>query len=383
MIPNASLLPVHRRPRRRPAPVPAGELTIASPPRSGPVGTQGWPLLLPLLSGAGSLPLLLGSPSSGRRWILLGTVASLLLSTGAGLGLRALAPLVDAADRVWERSPPDEDFLETRLGRGTVGLAAPVRLDLGRDPLADHDPKLLATARDLAVRCARLDDLPVAVSLRRLGVLAVRGHPEAARSLVRSILLRSATFHAPRDLRILAVFPPDAAPAWDWLKWLPHVREDLAAGPLVDLPRCRLAATCGRAVELLEREVAPRRTRPRAATAARPGDGMGPPPAGAAHLLVVVDGYAPHGPVGRLPVLDALLRSAPSLDATVICMVDRAAHEPSATRLRIELDDQGGAVMTDVTVGGPGIGGIHADRASLAVSEAAARRLAPLRLDER
>src|SRR6266536_2669287 len=375
MIPNASLLPVHRRPRRRPAPVPAGELTIASPPRSGPVGTQGWPLLLPLLSGAGSLPLLLGSPSSGRRWILLGTVASLLLSTGAGLGLRllarraaerarnreraryldhlqdvaraaervaalqraaaehlypdvaALAPLVDAADRVWERSPPDEDFLETRLGRGTVGLAAPVRLDLGRDPLADHDPKLLATARDLAVRCARLDDLPVAVSLRRLGVLAVRGHPEAARSLVRSILLRSATFHAPRDLRILAVFPPDA-------------------------------------------------------TAARPADRMGPPPAGAAHLLVVVDGYAPHGPVGRLPVLDALLRSAPSLDATVIGMVDRAAHEPSATRLRIELDDHGGAVMTDVTVGGPGIGGIHADRASLAVSGAVARRLAPLWLDD-
>jgi len=430
MILNASLLPVHRRPRQRPAPVPAGELTIAPPPRSGRVGTQGWPLLLPLLSGAGSLPLLLGSPGSGRRWILLGTVASLLLSTGAGLGLRllarraaerarkreraryldhlqdvaraaervaalqraaaehlhpdvaALAPLVDAADRVWERSPPDEDFLETRLGRGAVGLAAPVRLDLGRDPLADHDPKLLATARDLAVRCARLDGLPVAVSLRRLGVLAVRGHPEAARSLVRSILLRSATFHAPRDLRILAVFPPDAAPAWDWLKWLPHVREDLAAGPLVDLPRCRLAATGGRAAELLESEVAPRRTGPRAATAARPADRMGPPPAGAAHLLVVVDGYAPHGPVGRLPVLDALLRSAPSLDATVICRVDRAADEPSATRLRIELDDQGGAVMTDVTVGGPGIGGIHADRASLAVSGAVARRLAPLWLDD-
>jgi len=430
MILNASLLPVHRRPRQRPAPVPAGELTIAPPPRSGRVGTQGWPLLLPLLSGAGSLPLLLGSPGSGRRWILLGTVASLLLSTGAGLGLRllarraaerarkreraryldhlqdvaraaervaalqraaaehlhpdvaALAPLVDAADRVWERSPPDEDFLETRLGRGAVGLAAPVRLDLGRDPLADHDPKLLATARDLAVRCARLDGLPVAVSLRRLGVLAVRGHPEAARSLVRSILLRSATFHAPRDLRILAVFPPDAAPAWDWLKWLPHVREDLAAGPLVDLPRCRLAATGGRAAELLESEVAPRRTGPPAATAARPADRMGPPPAGAAHLLVVVDGYAPHGPVGRLPVLDALLRSAPSLDATVICTVDRAADEPSTTRLRIELDDQGGAVMTDVTVGGPGIGGIHADRASLAVSEAVARRLAPLWLDD-
>jgi S-DNA-T family DNA segregation ATPase FtsK/SpoIIIE len=219
-------LALHRPPRYRPLPVPAGEIAIAPPPRTAQAATQGWPLLLPLVSGAGSLPLLLGTPGSGRRWVVLGTIASLLLSTGAGLALRLLARrsgerarrrerarylahlgdvadraarvaalqraaaehlhpeiavlpgLVDARDQVWGRSPGDEDFLEVRLGLGRVELAAPVRLDLGRDPMADHDPELLDRARDLARRCSSVDRLPVRVALRRLGVLTVRGHPE-------------------------------------------------------------------------------------------------------------------------------------------------------------------------------------------------------------
>jgi S-DNA-T family DNA segregation ATPase FtsK/SpoIIIE len=462
MIPNASLLDeptvdaapggsarfrLHRRPRHRPAPVPAGEIIIAPLPRTGRAGTQGWPLLLPLLSGAGSLPLLLGSPSSGRRWILLGTIASLLLSTGAGLALRLLArraaerarrrdrgrylahlqdvadgvarvaalqraaaehlhpdlaallPLVDARDRVWERSPPDQDFLQVRLGRGPVELAAPLRLDLGRDPLADHDPELLAQARDVARRSSPLQGLPVIVPLRRLGVLTVRGQPEAARSLTRSILLRSAAFHAPGDLRILALYPMDAAPAWDWLKWLPHVREDPLDGSPVDAPGCLLAATTRRAAELLDLQVVPRLTDalghppghdavprpapgPLASAGGLPGDGVATPSGERPHLLVVVDGYVPNGTIGRLPVLDALLRAASALEATVVCLVERSADEPSATQLRVELDDHGGLAMTDVTVGGPGIAGVRADRADLALSEAVARRLAPLWLDD-
>jgi S-DNA-T family DNA segregation ATPase FtsK/SpoIIIE len=440
---------LHRRPRHRPAPVPTGEIAIAPPPRAGQAATQGWPLLLPLLSGAGSLPLLLGSPSSGRRWILLGTAASLLLSTGAGLALRLLArraaerarrrerarylahledvatraarvgalqraaaehlhpdvaellPLVDDGERVWERSPADEDFLEVRLGRGVVELAAPVRLDLGHDPLADHDPELLTFARDLARRCSPLDGLPVTVPLRRLGVLTVRGHPEAARSLLRSVLLGSAAFHAPRDLRIIAVFPTDVAPAWDWLKWLPHVREAPVDGSPVAVPECLVAASAGRAAELLDREIAPRLTGPLAgppghdalqplatgsptSATALPGGGPASPRGDRPHVLVVVDGYVPHGTIGRLPVLDALCQAAPALDATVVCLVERPADEPSATRLRVELDDHGGLSMTDVTAGGARtIGGrCRADRADLAFSEAVARRLAPLRLDD-
>ncbi|HEX8859994.1 MAG TPA: hypothetical protein VGC06_13070, partial [Actinomycetes bacterium] len=394
--------------------MPSGEIVVAAPPRVAQAAAQGWPLLLPLLSGAGSLPLLLGSPASGRRWLLLGTGASLLLSTAAGLGLRLLARrgverarrreraryldhldrvgaevaraaeaqraasrwlhpdldsllrLVEAGERVWERSTTDGDFLEVRVGVGEVPLAAPVRLDLGRDPLADHEPELLSRAEDLVERSSRLRELPLTVALRRAGVVAVHGPPGAARSLVRSMLLRAAVVQGPSDLAIVGLFPPDAAPVWEWLKWLPHAREAPAAGA-TPVPGCRIAVGSRRAAAVLERAVGTRL------------DG-GASGGGEPHRLAVVDGYTPDGALGRLPAVAVLLRTAPAAGVTVICLVGRAADEPSTTALRVELDGRGGVAVTDLAAGERRVRHGRTDRAELAVSEAIARRLAPLRL---
>jgi S-DNA-T family DNA segregation ATPase FtsK/SpoIIIE len=405
---------LHRRLRHLPAPVPSGEIVVAAPPRLAQAAAQGWPLLLPLLSGAGSLPLLLGSSGSGRRWLLLGTGASLLLSTAAGLGLRLLARrgverarrreraryldhldrvgaevarvaqaqraaarwlhpdldwllrLVAAGERVWDRSATDEDFLEVRVGIGEVPLAAPVRLDLGHDPLADHEPELLTRAEDLVERSTRLRELPLTVALRRAGVVAVHGPPGAARSLVRSMLLRAAVLQGPSDLAIVGLFPPDAAPAWEWLKWLPHAREAPVAGA-TPVPRCRVAAGSRRAAALLEQVVGARL-------------GGGTSDGGEPHRLVVIDGYTPDGALGRLPAVAALLRTAPVAGVTVICLVGRAADEPSTTALRVELDGWGGVAVTGLAAAERRVRRGRADRADPAVSEAIARRLAPLRL---
>jgi S-DNA-T family DNA segregation ATPase FtsK/SpoIIIE len=405
---------LHHRPRHLPAPVPSGEIVVAAPPRVAQAAAQGWPLLLPLLSGAGSLPLLLGSPASGRRWLLLGTGASLLLSTAAGLGLRLLARrgverarrrerarylgylhrvrvevervaalqraaaswlhpeldsllgLVEAGERVWERSATDDDFLEVRVGVGEVPLAAPVRLDLGHDPLADHEPELLASAEDLVERSTRLRALPLTVPLRHAGVVAVHGPPAAARSLVRSMLLRAAVFQGPSDLAIAGLFPPDAAPAWEWLKWLPHAREAPLVGT-TPVPRCQVAAGRRRAAAMLERV---------AASCMRAGRSDGGEPA----WLVVMDGYTPDGALGRLPAVATLLRTAPAAGVTAICLVGRAADEPSTTALRVELDGRGGVAATDLAAGERRVRHGRTDRAEPAVSEAIARRLAPLRL---
>jgi S-DNA-T family DNA segregation ATPase FtsK/SpoIIIE len=421
---------VHRGPRRHPPTVPSGDIPVAPPPRSNPPPASGWPLLLPLLGGAGSLPLVVASSGSGRRWLLLGMAASLLLSGVVGLGTRLLgrraynrarraeatrylAHLHDvglraaqvarsqraAAEhlhpdlerlagmigggRVWERSPPDADFLEVRVGRGPVALATPPRLDLGRDPLADYDPELLRAARDLVDRAGRLDDLPVALSLRRAGVVTIGGSAARGRSLARSVVLRSAVAHAPEDLRILAAFTPDAAPAWDWLKWLPHARTGPdGAGGEVEVPRCLLAVGAAGATELLEREVSPRRRAP----VAPGGGGAGGASAIASrgslpHLLVVVDGYSPAGAWRRRPVVAELLRAAPELGATVLWLAGRSADEPATTRCTVELDGDGGLAVRHAGPEGRGLAGVRADGASLALSEALARRLAPLWLD--
>jgi S-DNA-T family DNA segregation ATPase FtsK/SpoIIIE len=412
---------VDRGPRRRPPAVPSGEI-VAAPPRSAPPASGGWPLfLLPALGGIGSLPLLLSSTGSGRRWLLLGTGGSLLLSALAGLGTRLLgrrsarrarrvevsryrthldearARAAEAAasqraaaehlhpdldrlarmlddGRIWERSPPDADFLAVRVGRGPVPLATRLSLDLGRDPLADHDPELLRAATALVARSARVDDLPVTVPLRGAGVVTVRGPRAAARSLVRGMLLRCAVAHAPEDLRILAVFTPDAVPDWAWLKWLPHARTGLAAIPgELEVPSCRLAASASAAAGLIEREVRPRVRV--LATAGEGGSGCG---ASLPHLLLVIDGYVPGGRLGRVEIVDELLRGAPELGATVLWLAERSAGEPPAARWTVEVDGDGGLAVRETGPVGRVQAGVRVDAASPAFSEALARRLAPL-----
>jgi DNA segregation ATPase FtsK/SpoIIIE, S-DNA-T family len=390
---------VHRPPRRHPEPLPTGEVVIAPPPPPRLQATGGWLVaLLPVLGSGGSL-LLLGT-SGRRRWLLLAVTASLLLSlaaaavpalrrrragrrsrdryldhlhTVAGTLARAAAvqraaaghlfpdlpgilAIAGGGERLWERRPADEDFLAVRVGRWTAPLEVPVRLDLGPDPLVERDPTLLAAARDLVRRASRLEALPLVVPLRRAGVVALTGPRAAARGLARFLLVQVAAFHAPGDVRILAAHPAADAGDWDWLKWLPHVR-DRAGGPGTTAPWCLLASTAEQLSAHLQREVGPRLDR-----GARAGSGGSPlahdPPtsAGPAHLLVVLDGFSSRGPLGRLAVLDEMLRRAADLDVTVLCLAGRRADEPSELRLRIELDGAG-----------------------IRHCEAIARRLAPLR----
>jgi S-DNA-T family DNA segregation ATPase FtsK/SpoIIIE len=400
---------VHRPARSHPRPVPTGEVVVAPPPIRRGAATGWLPALLPLLGSAGSL-LLLGATAPGRRWLVLAVIGSLLLSLGATLvpplrqrrdarrrraryldhladvaralertaaaqraaaehlypDLPAILALVGDRERLWERRPADEDFLTVRVGRGPVPLATPVRLDHGPDPLAERDPELLAAAEELVRRGGRLGASPAVVPLRRAGVLAVTGPRAPARALTRFMLAQVAAFHAPEDVRVLAAYPAADAPVWEWLKWLPHVRERIA-GPGTPVPRCLLAASAERLTVHLEREL-----RPRLAALA------GGPPARLAHLLVVLDGFSPRGPLGRVPLLDELLGRAAELGATVLCLAERRADEPAELGGRIVLDGTGGVLLEEAGPGGTGRRA-RADGAGRACCEAIARHLAPLR----
>ena len=404
---------------------------LVAPPPLRRAGATGWfPALFPLLGSAGSL-LLLSSTVQRRRWLILVVVASLLLSLCAGLApwlrhrrsarreraryldhldeiarslervaavqraaaehlypdLPGILALAAPGRRLWERRPADEDFLAVRVGQGAVPLAAPVHLDRGHDPLAERDPFLLAAAEDLVRRGSRLGPSPVIVPLRHAGVLALTGPSAPARALARFVLAQVAAFHAPEDLRILLACPPADTPVWEWLKWLPHVR-DRAAEPGPAIPGCLLATAAEQLRVHLERELRPRLatspglgapTSPGSGTAASPGSGAAGQPGGLAHLLVIVDGFSPRSPLGRLPPLSELLERAAELGATVLCLVDRRADEPAELRVRVEMDSTGGIVLEETRPGGA-VGRARADAADAAPCEALARRLAPLRL---
>src|SRR5918992_1261913 len=311
---------VHRPVRAYPRPVPAAELTVAAPPTVGWTGSgaAAWlQYLVPLLGSGGSVAFLFAVPGPRPAWLVAVIVGGAVASVALGLWLRLverratrrarrreraryLAPLdrgaaevarlaaaqsaaalhlhpapprlwalVNQGDRLWERRPADDDFLQVRIGRGPVPLAASLRLDPGGGPLVEHDPDLLAAADDLVRRGQWLADAPVTIPLRRLGVLAVTGPPDHARALARSLLCQLAALHAPDDLRILAAFPPTALPDWEWLKWLPHTRDPTPGGPDHSGPRCLLGEHPAQLADLLDREVRPRLAGP--APGSRPG----------------------------------------------------------------------------------------------------------------
>jgi S-DNA-T family DNA segregation ATPase FtsK/SpoIIIE len=390
---------------------------VAAPPAvswSAPAAAAWLQYLVPLLGGAGSLAFLLAVPGPRHPLLVAAVAGTAVASLALGVALRLverrtarrarrrersrylahLAQVAEAADRLaaaqlaaagqlhpdpprlwtlvcraerlWERRPADGDFLTVRVGRGPVPLHAPLRLDAAGGPLVERDAGLLAAAEDLVRRAAWLPAAPVTVPLRRLGVLALTGPRDRTRALARALLCQLAAFHAPDDLRILAGFPPPAVPAWEWLKWLPHARDPAPAEG--GLPACLLAETPARLAALLDREV-----RPRLAAA---GAGSGPP---APHLVAVLE----PDPAGPPSLLEELLNRAPAVGVTVLWLADTPAGEPSELAARVLLDRHGAAALQETAPGGRRVDAITADAAGLAVCEAIARRLAPLRLDRR
>jgi len=409
---------VHRRARAHPPPLPTGELLVAAPPAvawSAPAAAAWLQYLVPLLGGAGSLAFLFAVPGPRHPLLVAAVAGTAVASLALGVGLRLverrtarrarrrersrylahlaqmgaaadhlaaaqlaaadhlhpdpprLWALVCGAERLWERRPADDDFLTVRVGRGPVPLHAPVRLEGAGGPLVERDAELLAAAEALVRRTAWLPEAPVTVPLRRLGVLALTGPHDRVRALAGALLCQLAALHAPDDLRLLAAFPPAALPAWEWLKWLPHTR-DPAAGT-GGMPGCLLAETPTQLAALLDREVRPR--------LAAPADGPPPP-----HLVAVLE-LDPPGRAAHGPLLDELLDRAAAAGATVIWLARDPAGEPSELAARLLLDEHGTAAFQETAPGGRRIDAITADAAGVAVCEAVARKLAPLRLDRR
>ncbi|MGK2930573.1 MAG: FtsK/SpoIIIE domain-containing protein [Acidimicrobiales bacterium] len=130
--------------------------------------------------------------------------------------LPALADLVDVARTgrppLWLRSRDGEDLLTVRLG--TSELRPAPHLDVVVD-----------VPRDL--------DLDEAV------IVSFHGDVGDVDGLVRSVLGQIVIHHRPDDVAVVALLAPSALRAFEWLRWLPHVRspsspltgEHLAAWP--------------------------------------------------------------------------------------------------------------------------------------------------------
>lgn len=126
--------------------------------------------------------------------------------------------------RVWERHPDQPDALRVRIGTGDGPAMDPVVVAAGGR--ADLRVELDAAVEELSVQ-----ELPIGVDLGSSD-LALCGPGDEPAALARAVLLQLAATLGPEHLEVVLDVAPERAPAWEWLRWLPHRVSD--GDPTVD-----------------------------------------------------------------------------------------------------------------------------------------------------
>ncbi len=291
---------------------------------------------------------------------------------------------VGQREYIWERRPADSDFLDVRIGTSATPLCCRLRVDLGSNPMAEHDPAMVARAQALISKYEQLPDSPVVIPIRSSGSLAVTGNLSVTRSLLRSMLCNIAAFHAPEDLRIMAYFPPEATEEWSWLKWLPHthrLHQSKTVKKGAPEPLALLADTPEDFEHLMSDQLMPELEHHRRLIEAAHSGSSSPAPQ--QHIIMILDDYTPASQVARLPAMEALYHEAASLGVTIIYLVRERRLEPSILHARIEISDIGFLHYEETAKGGRRIEAVHPDGADVAACERIARGLAPLIVSEK
>ncbi|GCE06557.1 type VII secretion protein EccCb [Dictyobacter aurantiacus] len=423
----------YRPARAYPAVLPSEEIVIQTPPTlpPDPSGVMVWmQYLLPIVGSLGSMIFMLAYRTNP---LMVGAcILMIVCSIGGGVGmgvaqrhtkkkmlkhdgelyraylaqhrtrLRSIAQqqrqvadrLYPSYDRLaeqvkqhlylWERRPEDGDFLRVRIGIGPVPLCCRVRLDLGGNPMVQFIPELRALAESLVNESSYLDDMPAHILLKQIGVLAISGQRARTRSLTQAMLCQILALQSPEDVRCLVYFPEHLAQQWSWIKWAPHLRrlrQVKAEKQNTPDQLCMLASTLDELRKLLQLQIKPELDRRRRLLSDKnkqdnQKDLTHP------HLVLVLDGFAPYGPIGQMPEMDELLRDAAQLGVTVICLVDDKRQEPTQIQARLSISPIGQLDFEEMRFGGRRLEGLRPDSIERETCEKISRSLASITLIE-
>ncbi|RZU16927.1 FtsK/SpoIIIE domain-containing protein [Streptomyces sp. BK239] len=206
--------------------------------------------------------------------------------------------------RLWERRRTDADHLLLRVGTGRV--RSEVVLD---DPEQDEHKRQVTW---------KIEDAPVALPLRDLGVVGIAGPGESAQALGRWAVAQTAVLHSPMDVQFYVLTDHDARARWDWVRWLPHVRPSGGqdVNVLIGTDSETVSARVGELTQILDaRQKALKET-------GRKGDG---PAFSDPDLVVVWDGSRR---LRSLPGVVRLLREGPAVAMYAICLDEEERFLP-------------------------------------------------------
>ncbi|HXM57636.1 MAG TPA: FtsK/SpoIIIE domain-containing protein, partial [Candidatus Dormibacteraeota bacterium] len=262
---------------------------------------------------------------------------------------------------LWERRPDDADWLLLRVGWADRVLGPTLEMaNGGEEPLRQE-------AEAVAARYRTLHAVPLPASLREAGVLGVSGESKRVAAVARGLGMQLAALHSPEDLVLAAAVPDDERADWAWLGWLPHGATEAAGrlSPCVVSGRTAARALVDRLLSLLAER--------REARDAYHGTSIGR--LGPSVVVFLHEGAElPRG------ATSLLLKQGPGVGIHAIWLGSNRQALPGECGAVIDLQPSGRAAATLVLPGsGESVPALGVDGASVAVADALARALAPIR----
>ncbi|MEY9935291.1 S-DNA-T family DNA segregation ATPase FtsK/SpoIIIE [Catenulispora sp. GP43] len=253
--------------------------------------------------------------------------------------------------RLWERRRENDDHLLLRVG--TLDQPSEVVLD---DPEQDEHRRQVAWT---------VPDAPVTIPLRERGVIGIAGAADTPRAIARWLLAQTATLTGPTDVQFYLLTDRDSQPAWDWLRWLPHVRAgaDAQASALIGVD----ATTVAQRIAELNLIVA---SRSKAAAADQGRHVRFEEP----DIVVVLDGSRR---LRALPGMIQILSQGPTVGVYAICLDAEQRFLPGECQAVAVVDSNGLRIQQ---VGQEVLRGVRPDAVSPVWCHSLARGLSALRI---
>ncbi|WP_328913989.1 MULTISPECIES: FtsK/SpoIIIE domain-containing protein [unclassified Streptomyces] len=207
--------------------------------------------------------------------------------------------------RLWERRRGDADHLLIRVG--TAKVPSEVVLD---DPEQEEHRRKVTWD---------IDDAPVAVELRRLGVLGFAAPGDGARAMGRWAVAQMATLSSPMDVQFYVLTEQSGRDSWDWVRWLPHSRptDGQDASALLGTDAETVAARVAELISILDGR---QKAKQKAGSSANHAAFFKDP-----DIVVVLDGSRR---MRSLPGVVQLLREGPGVGIFAICLDSESRFLP-------------------------------------------------------
>jgi len=123
-------------------------------------------------------------------------------------------------EKLWNRQYQHGDFLNIRLGLGTIPLKVEFKYPEKKFTLDDDN--LQSILFGLVDKPKIIEEVPMVFSLVKHYVTGIVGETRRTKEFVKSMLLQIVAMHSYDELKIIMICDEDEREPWEFVKWFPH-----------------------------------------------------------------------------------------------------------------------------------------------------------------